>query len=83
MQAVLMSQPGDASVLQLGTTSQPDLLPGEVLLAVHAAGVNRADILQRQGLYPPPPGASTILGLEAGEIFGKVVLTVDPATRSR
>lgn len=67
-----MSQPGDASVLQLGTTSQPDLLPGEVLLAVHAAGVNRADILQRRGLYPPPPGASTILGLECA---GTVIAT--------
>ncbi|MGD9649304.1 MAG: NAD(P)H-quinone oxidoreductase, partial [Dongiaceae bacterium] len=45
--------------------------PGEVLLKVHAAGLNRPDILQRLGKYPPPPGASDILGLEvAGEIEG-------------
>ena len=43
---------------------------GEVLIAVHTAGVNRPDVMQRQGLYPPPPGASDILGLEvAGEVI--------------
>ena len=38
--------------------------PGEVLVHVAAAGVNRADLLQRQGLYPPPPGASQLIGME-------------------
>jgi NADPH:quinone reductase-like Zn-dependent oxidoreductase len=47
----------------------PDPGNGEVLIKVHAAGVNRPDVMQRQGLYPPPPGASPILGLEvAGEV---------------
>ena len=46
-----------------GPVPQPG--PGELLIEVHAAGVNRPDILQRRGLYPPPPGASPILGLEA------------------
>ena len=42
----------------------PEPAPGEVVLAVAAAGLNRADLLQRQGFYPPPPGASDVLGME-------------------
>ncbi|OQR98293.1 NAD(P)H quinone oxidoreductase [Thraustotheca clavata] len=69
MQAVLISTFGDASVLQVGPRTLPVPGIGEVLIKVHAAGVNRLDILQRQGKYPPPPGASDILGLDiAGEI---------------
>jgi len=49
----------------------PELRPGHVLIRVRAAGVNRPDLLQREGRYPPPPGASPILGLEvAGEVAG-------------
>ncbi|MFN4296539.1 MAG: NAD(P)H-quinone oxidoreductase [Brevundimonas sp.] len=60
---------GDARALQPGERPVPDVWPGEVLIRVRAAGINRPDILQRKGLYPPPPGASDILGLEAaGEI---------------
>jgi putative PIG3 family NAD(P)H quinone oxidoreductase len=64
MQAVVVTEPGDVDVL--AWTQVPDPLPGpgEVLLEVAASAVNRADLLQRQGFYPPPPGASDILGLE-------------------
>jgi putative PIG3 family NAD(P)H quinone oxidoreductase len=60
---------GPAEALVEHETGRPTPAPGEVLIRVRAAGVNRPDLLQRRGLYPPPPGASTILGLEvAGEI---------------
>lgn len=69
MKAILFDEPGDESVLALGETPAPPLLPGSVRIRVHATAVNRADLLQRQGMYPPPPGASEILGLEcAGEV---------------
>jgi putative PIG3 family NAD(P)H quinone oxidoreductase len=69
MKAILFDKPGDESVLHLGDTADPALGPGEVRLRVRACAVNRADLLQRQGMYPPPPGASPILGLEcAGEV---------------
>lgn len=70
MKAIHFAAPGDPEVLQLVEEPEPALRPGEVLIAVRAAGVNRADVMQRRGLYPPPPGASAILGLEvAGEIL--------------
>lgn len=50
--------------LKLGTAAVPSLRPGEVLIRVDYAGVNRPDVSQRKGLYPAPPGASEILGLE-------------------
>jgi len=60
---------GAASALHVAEISTPELQPGEVLIRVKAAGVSHADLLQRQGKYPPPPGASPILGLEvAGTI---------------
>lgn len=69
MRAVLIDQPGDETVLRLGETEAPALVPGALRIRVAATAVNRADLLQRQGLYPPPPGASPILGLEcAGEV---------------
>jgi putative PIG3 family NAD(P)H quinone oxidoreductase len=59
----------DGAQLVWRTTATPELLPGTVQVRVHAAGVNRADLAQRAGRYPPPPGASPILGLEAaGEV---------------
>jgi putative PIG3 family NAD(P)H quinone oxidoreductase len=69
MRAVVFDKPGDESVLRVGHAPPPVLGPGQVRIRVAAAGVNRADLLQRQGMYPPPPGASEILGLEcAGEV---------------
>jgi putative PIG3 family NAD(P)H quinone oxidoreductase len=65
MLAVQRSGDGGPEVLSLTKTPVPRLKPGEVLVKVTAAGVNRADVLQRKGHYPPPPGASDILGLEA------------------
>jgi NADPH2:quinone reductase len=60
---------GAPEVMRLATASLPEPKPDEVLIRVLAAGVNRPDIAQRQGSYPPPPGASPILGLEvAGEV---------------
>ena len=69
MQFVEMTAPGDASVMRIGTGPAPRPKLGEVLIRVQAAGVNRPDIQQRRGAYPPPPDASPILGLEvAGEV---------------
>ena len=64
MRAVTLPSYGDASVLTLADVPDPVAGPGEVLVDVVATAVNRADLLQRQGLYPPPPGASPYPGLE-------------------
>jgi putative PIG3 family NAD(P)H quinone oxidoreductase len=70
MRAILIDAPGDESAMRLGEAPEPPLAPGSIRLRVRATSVNRADLLQRQGLYPPPPGASEILGLEcAGEVI--------------
>jgi putative PIG3 family NAD(P)H quinone oxidoreductase len=64
-----ITSPGPADVLKPAERPDPVPGPGEVLIRVSAAGVNRPDVMQRQGLYPPPPGASDIPGLEvAGTI---------------
>ena len=69
MRAILIREPGDEGVLVLGEAPSPPLGAADLRIRVKAAGVNRADLLQRQGLYPPPPGASPILGMEcAGEV---------------
>ena len=69
MQCIGFSSPGGPEVLHLVDRPLPVPKPGEVLINVAAAGINRADCYQRQGAYPPPPGASDILGLEiAGTI---------------
>jgi putative PIG3 family NAD(P)H quinone oxidoreductase len=69
MKAVVAPQPDGAEELALVDRPVPRPGPGTVLVRVAAAGVNRPDILQRRGLYPPPPGAPDILGLEiAGEV---------------
>lgn len=71
MTAIDMENPGGPEVLQPVTRPIPEPGPGEVLVKVVAAGVNRPDIVQRKGFYPPPPGAPSIPGLEiAGEIVG-------------
>ena len=60
---------GDADALEVQSVAVPEVKPGHLLVRVRAAGVNRPDLLQRAGKYPPPPGASDILGLEvAGEV---------------
>jgi putative PIG3 family NAD(P)H quinone oxidoreductase len=64
MYAITISKPGGPEVLAWSEVPDPKPGPGEVLVDVAAAGINRADLLQRQGNYPPPPGASDILGLE-------------------
>jgi NADPH:quinone reductase len=64
MKAIVAPQPDGAEELALVERPVPSVGPGEVLIKVAAAGVNRPDILQRRGLYPPPPGAPDILGLE-------------------
>ncbi|WP_431560113.1 NAD(P)H-quinone oxidoreductase [Sphingopyxis sp.] len=69
MTAIAISAPGGPEVLQPTTRPVPQPGPGEVLIRVAAAGVNRPDVLQRMGFYPPPPGASDLPGLEiAGTI---------------
>ena len=69
MKAVLFDQPGGAEVLYYGDAPDPIPAADELLVRVHATALNRADLLQRQGGYNPPPGASPILGLElAGEV---------------
>lgn len=71
MQAIEISRPGGPEVLVPAELPEPVPGPGEVLIEVQAAGVNRPDILQRKGLYPAPPGASALPGLEvAGRIVG-------------
>jgi len=70
MTAIEIREPGGPEVLVAATRPVPQPGPGEVLIRVAAAGVNRPDVLQRQGAYPPPPGASDIPGLE---IAGRVV----------
>ncbi len=64
MRAVVVSQPGDVDALEVVDVPVPVPGPGEVLIEVTAAGVNRADLMQRRGLYDPPPGATPVLGLE-------------------
>ncbi len=64
MRAVVVDAPGGPEVLRVDEVPDPVPGPGEVLLDVAATAVNRADLLQRMGRYPPPPGASEILGLE-------------------
>jgi putative PIG3 family NAD(P)H quinone oxidoreductase len=69
MKAIIVETPGDILQLKMGEVPEPQFGDEELLIKVKAAGVNRADVLQRQGLYPPPAGSSPIIGLEiAGEI---------------
>jgi putative PIG3 family NAD(P)H quinone oxidoreductase len=64
MKAITIPTPGDADALVMDEVPTPDVAADEVLVKVAAAGVNRADLMQRQGFYPPPPGSSTYPGLE-------------------
>lgn len=77
MRAIEITAPGGPEVLQIGGRPKPVPAAGEVLIQVAAAGVNRPDVAQRQGVYPPPPGASDIPGLE---IAGTIVALGEGAT---
>lgn len=80
MLAVRIREPGGPEVLEPVRMPVPRPGPGEVLIRVAAAGVNRPDVLQRRGGYPPPPGASELPGLE---VAGVVVETGEGASRFR
>ncbi|HEU4322033.1 MAG TPA: NAD(P)H-quinone oxidoreductase [Roseiflexaceae bacterium] len=70
MKAILFDEPGGPEVLRYDEAPEPEPGPNELLVRVRAAGLNRADLIQRRGGYNPPPGASPILGLElAGEVL--------------
>lgn len=71
MHAVVHDRPGGPEVLQWSEVAEPVPGPDEVLLDVRGVGINRADLMQRQGDYPPPPGVSDVLGMEcSGRIVG-------------
>ena len=72
MHAITVTEPGGPDVLQWTKVADPTPGPGEVIIDVAASAVNRADLLQRQGHYPPPPGASEILGLECSGTISAV-----------
>jgi tumor protein p53-inducible protein 3 len=68
MKAILIDKPGNEDVLKLGDFPAPVPGPLDLLIDVRCTGINRADLMQRQGFYPPPPGASPILGLECAGV---------------
>ena len=68
MKAILVGKPGNEDMLKLGDFIDPVPGPADLLIDVKCAGINRADLMQRQGFYPPPPGASPILGLECAGV---------------
>lgn len=72
MRAVIVTEPGDVDQLELAEVETPSPGHGEVLVKTVASGVNRADILQRRGYYPPPVGTTDIIGLEASGIVAAV-----------
>src|SRR5687767_3339005 len=72
MRAVTISEPGGPEVLHWAEVAVPVCGPSEVIVDVAATAVNRADLLQRQGCYPPPPGASDIIGLECSGLISEV-----------
>ena len=84
MRYIKARAPGAADVLEIATTAVPEPRPHEVLIRVEAAGVNRPDLMQREGRYPPPADASPIIGLEvAGEVVvaGAEVVNWRPGDR--
>ena len=83
MRVIEVTSPGGPDVLREGRRPRPVAGPGEVLIRVEAIGVNRPDIQQRRGLYPPPPGASDLLGLDAAGTVVEVGDGVDPGVVGR
>lgn len=80
MRAVVTDGTGGPEVLSVGEVEQPEPGPGEVLLEVRATAVNRADTLQRRGMYPPPKGASEVIGLECSGVVAALGPDVDGVT---
>lgn len=78
MQVIRAPEPGDADALQIRQLPLPRIGAGDVLIRVAAAGVNRLDIFQREGRYPPPRGVTDVLGLE---VAGQIVAVGDAVTR--
>jgi putative PIG3 family NAD(P)H quinone oxidoreductase len=72
MRAVIAPDPGGPEALVVTELPDPTPGPGEVVIDMTASAINRADTLQRQGFYPPPPGASDVLGLECSGVVGAV-----------
>jgi NADPH2:quinone reductase len=84
VKAVGVKGTGDDAILQVVETSPADLAEDSVRIAISAAGLNRADLLQRRGLYPPPPGAPETLGLECAGTVTETAAGVDnPAAGDR
>ncbi len=85
MKAIIITKPGEPDVLKLVDVPKPEPMPDEVLIKVAAAGVNRPDVAQRKGVYPPPPGApQDIPGLEVAgviEAVGSAVTQWQPGDR--
>ena len=77
MRAVIAPEPGGLDALQVADLPIPEPGEGEVLIGIEAAGLNRADILQRQGFYPPPPGITEVLGLECAGTIAAIGPGVD------
>lgn len=72
MKAVVVSEPGGPEKLQLVNLPDPVPGPGQVAIEIHASALNRADLLQRRGSYPPPPGTTDILGLECAGVVSEL-----------
>lgn len=72
MRAVVITEPGGPEVLEVQDVPDPEPAPGEVVIDVAASAINRADLLQRQGNYPPPPGASPYLGMECSGVIARL-----------
>ncbi len=84
MKAVVITQPGGPEVLSVQEVTDPQPGPGQIVIDIYASALNRADLLQRQGAYPPPAGAPPYPGLEAaGRVFsvGKGVSLFEPEMR--
>ena len=76
MRAVTITEFGGPETLRIADVPEPTLSEGQILIDVHAAALNRADLLQRRGSYPPPPGETDILGLECSGIVASCAATV-------
>jgi tumor protein p53-inducible protein 3 len=81
MKAIVVKQPGNAEDLVLEEVPEPALAEGHVLVDIRAAALNRADLLQRRGLYPPPKGATDIMGLECAGVVRDVAPGVTQVAR--
>ena len=76
MKAIVISEPGEADVLELQEVDDPIIKDDEVLIKIVATALNQADTVQRKGSYPPPKGASPYLGLECSGIIEAVGINV-------